>query len=120
MLGGAATAHRAAERRADQLAVEAVLELRQAGPPLGVARARGHVDRLVARDPDVALEHEHGEGRRDREREADPLRLDALHWRASAAKQIRRSGDTARATNVTSAGPGVVVCLFFFLLLLLL
>src|SRR5450432_3434168 len=105
MLRVRASAHAAAERRVDQLAIEAVLELHEPGPPLGVARARRHVDGLVARDADIALRDHDGECRDDREDPADVFRF---HWRASAAKQISRSGDTALATNVTSAMPAVV------------
>src|SRR5262245_29165938 len=113
MLGVAATAHRATKRLRDAAPRDAMIECDQAEPPLRVARAGAHVDGFVARDADVLLVHRHDEDGEQRERDADhalarQFRPAQLHWRASAAKQIRRCGSSALAMKVTSAAPGVV------------
>src|SRR5262249_18869039 len=67
MLGIVRTAVAAAERRRDVRCRWRVLKLHEPDPPLGVVLTRGHVDGLVARDPDVALRHEHHDHGDERE-----------------------------------------------------
>src|SRR5664279_2939046 len=91
MLGVRAAAEATAERLIDQLAVEAVLEFHEPGPPLGVARAGGHVDGLVARDADIALQHDDADRGDEREDQADVPRLHSRLQR-SADPPICRPG----------------------------